>query len=114
MVAPAATATPELRGVVSGSPYGASQGYIAVPVLYSKMSARRVGLKSPVGLIVVKRTQRINVNGASGTLPVGLRVGDRFKGNAEVSALNKRIFYPRITFEKAPVVFFRSKELSLS
>ena len=114
MVAPASAAAPELRGVVSGSPYGASSGYIAVPVLYSKMTARRVGLKSPVGLMVVKRTQRIKVAGAQTTLPVGLRVGDRFKGNAEVTDLNKRIFYPRVTFDEAPSVYFRSKELSLS
>lgn len=114
MAAPAGAAAPELRGVVSGSPYGASQGYIAVPVLYSKMTARRAGLKSPVGLMVIKRTSRVKVNGGPSTLPVGLRVGDRFKGVAPVSALNKRIFYPRITFDKAPQVYFRSKELSLS
>lgn len=112
--APASAATPELRGVVSGSPYGASSGYVAVPVLYSKMSARRTGLRSPVGLMVIKRNQRIKVSGAPSTLPVGLRVGDRFKGNAEVSDLNKRIFYPRITFDEPPAVYFRSKELSLA
>lgn len=114
MAAPAGAAAPELRGVVSGSPYGASSGYIAVPVLYSKMSARRTGLKSPVGLMVIKRSSRVKVNGAPSTRPVGLRVGDRFKGNAEVSSLNRRIFYPRITFDRPPVVYFRSKELSLS
>jgi len=114
MAVPAGAAPPELRGVVSGSPYGASGGYIAVPVLYSKMTARRVGLKSPVGLMVVKRTARIKVTDAPSSLPINLRVGDRFKGNAEVSALNKRIFYPRITFDRAPSVYFRSKELSLS
>ena len=111
---PAGAAAPELRGVVSGSPYGASGGYVAVPVLYSKMTARRVGLKSPVGLMVVKRTERIKVTGAPSSFPINLRVGDRFKGVAEVSALNKRIFYPRITFEDAPSVYFRSKELSLA
>ena len=36
-------------------PYGASNGYMAVPVLYSKQTARNVGLKSPVGLLVVKQ-----------------------------------------------------------
>ena len=29
-----------MRGVVSGSPYGASSGQMAVPVLFSKMTAR--------------------------------------------------------------------------
>ena len=114
MAVPAGAAAPELRGVVSGSPYGASGGYIAVPVLYSKMSARRAGLVSPVGLMVVKRNARVKVNGAPSSLPINLRVGDRFKGSAPVSALNKRIFYPRITFDEAPQVYFRSKELSLS
>src|SRR3954464_10469284 len=73
--------TVEFRGVVSGSPYGASNGYMAVPVLYSKQTARNVGLKSPVGLLVVKRRLSVKLpNGAPRIIPVNLRAGDRFKG----------------------------------
>src|SRR6476646_9819788 len=81
----ASAKTAEFRGVVSGSPYGASNGYMAVPVLYSKQTARNNGLKSPVGLLVLKRTQRVAIPASAGTtvariLPVNLRTGDRFKG----------------------------------
>ena len=67
-VVPAAASakTVELRGVVSGSPYGASNGYMAVPVLYSKQTARNVGLKSPVGLLVFKRTGKVKLPNGGG------------------------------------------------
>jgi DNA-binding transcriptional MerR regulator len=110
----AAAKTMDMRGVVSGSPYGASNGQMAVPVLFSKQTARNTGLKSPVGVIVVKRTQRVKLpNGAGSTLPVNLRTGDRFKGRGEIGALQQRVYYPRVVFRKA-VVYFRSKELSLA
>jgi prefoldin subunit 5 len=102
-----------MRGVVSGSPYGASGGQMAIPVLFSKMTARNAGLKSPVGVIVVKRTQRVKLPDGSRVLPVNLRTGDRFKGTGDVGSLQRRVFYPRVVFSK-PVVYFRSKELSLA
>src|SRR5436190_10563004 len=103
-----------MRGVVSGSPYGASNGQMAVPVLSSKMTARNAGLKSPVGVIVMKRTQKVKLpGGAPATLPVNLRTGGRFKGVGDVGALQQRVFYPRVVFSK-PQVYFRSKELSLA
>jgi uncharacterized coiled-coil protein SlyX len=103
-----------MRGVVSGSPYGASGGQMAIPVLFSKMTARTTGLKSPVGVIIVKRTQKVKLpNGAGYTVPVNLRTGDRFKGTGVVGSLQQRVFYPRVVFPKA-VVYFRSKELSLA
>jgi prefoldin subunit 5 len=103
-----------LRGVVSGSPYGASNGQMAIPVLFSKITAHNAGLKSPVGVIIVKRTAKVQLpSGAGTTLPVNLRTGDRFKGVGDVNTLQQRVFYPRIVFSK-PVVYFRSKELSLS
>lgn len=106
--------TVEFRGVVSGSPYGASNGYMAVPVLYSKQTARNVGLKSPVGLLVVKRSLSVKLpNGAPQILPVGMRTGDRFKGKVPMKSTYTKSFYPRITFS-AVSVYFRSKELSLS
>jgi polyhydroxyalkanoate synthesis regulator phasin len=106
--------TIDMRGVVSGSPYGASSGQMAIPVLFSKQTARNGGLKSPVGVIIVKRTQKVKLpNGAGSTLPVNLRTGDRFKGRGEVGALQRRVYYPRVVFNKA-VVYFRSKELSLA
>jgi uncharacterized coiled-coil protein SlyX len=104
----------EFRGVVSGSPYGASNGYMAVPVLYSKQTARNVGLKSPVGLLVVKRTLSVKLpNGAPRILPVGLRAGDRFKGHVPMKSSYTKSFYPRITFSDV-TVYFRSKELSVA
>jgi uncharacterized protein YukE len=110
----AATAgTVPMRGVVSGSPYGASNGQMAVPVLFSKMTARNAGLKSPVGVIILKRTQQVKLPSGGTTLPVNLRTGDRFKGFGTVGDLQRRVFYPRVVFSK-PVVYFRSKELSLA
>ena len=106
--------TPELRGVVSGSPYGASNNSMAIPVLFSKETVRSAGLKSPVGVVVLKRTQRVRLPGGAGyALPVNLRAGDRFKGYGPVSAANKRTFYPRVPLTKSPAIYFRSKELSL-
>jgi hypothetical protein len=107
-------ATVPMRGVVSGSPYGASGGQMAIPVLFSKMTVRNTGLKSPVGVIIVKRTQKVKLpSGAGNTLPVNLRTGDRFKGNGVVGSLQQKTFYPRVVFEQA-AVYFRSKELSLA
>lgn len=112
--ASASAKTVEFRGVVSGSPYGASNGYMAVPVLYSKQTARNVGLKSPVGLLVVKRTARVGLPaGAPKILPVGLRTGDRFKGMVPMRSSYTKSFYPRISFSSVNV-YFRSKELSLA
>jgi hypothetical protein len=106
--------TVEFRGVVSGSPYGASNGYIAVPVLYSKQTARNNGLKSPVGLLVVKRSLPVALpSSAPRILPVGLRTGDRFKGLVAMKSSYQNSFYPRITFNSVQV-YFRSKELSLA
>src|SRR3954471_1370672 len=106
--------TVAMRGVVSGSPYGASSGQMAIPVLFSKQTARLTGLKSPVGVIIVKRTQKVKLpNGAGYTVPVNLRTGDRFKGMGEVGSVQRRVFYPRVVFPQA-IVYFRSKELSLS
>ncbi len=102
-----------MRGVVSGSPYGASNGQMAIPVLFSKNTTRAAGLKSPVGVIIVKRTQKVPLPGAGSTLPVNLRTGDRFKGTGVVGSLQQRVFYPRVVFPKASV-YFRSKELSLA
>jgi hypothetical protein len=110
----ASAAAPQLRGVVSGSPYGASGGSMAIPVLFSKMTVRNAGLKSPVGVIIMKRTQKVALPGGGSSLPVNLRTGDRFKGAGEVSDINKRTFYPRVPMGKGTVVYFRSKEMSLA
>jgi hypothetical protein len=110
----ASAQTPQLRGVVSGSPYGASGGTMAIPVLFSKMTVRSTGLKSPVGVIILKRTQRVKLPDGGVSLPVNLRTGDRFKGVGEVSGVNQRTFYPRIPLTKNAVVYFRSKEMSLA
>ena len=104
----------ELRGVVSGSPYGASNSSMAIPVLFSKMTASKAGLKSPVGVIILKRTQRVKLPGGGTSLPVNLRTGDRFKGVGQISPTNRRTFYPRVPLTKTPVVYFRSKEMSLA
>jgi uncharacterized coiled-coil protein SlyX len=110
----ASAKTIEFRGVVSGSPYGASNGYMAVPVLYSKQTAHNAGLKSPVGLLIVKRSLSVKLpDGAKPVLPVGLRNGDRFKGTVPMKPSYTKSFYPRITFSTVNV-YFRSKELSVS
>src|SRR3954464_4395886 len=102
----------EFRGVVSGSPYGASNGYMAVPVLFSKQTAQANHLKSPVGLLVVRRALRVALpTGTPAILPVNLRAGDRFKGKVAMKPAYKKSFYPRITFSSV-TVYFRSKELS--
>jgi hypothetical protein len=112
--AAAQAGTVPMRGVVSGSPYGASNGQMAIPVLFSKTTAGAAGLKSPVGVIVVKRTQQVKLpNGGGYTIPVNLRTGDRFKGFGKVTALQQKVFYPRIVFANT-VVYFRSKELSVA
>jgi chaperonin cofactor prefoldin len=103
-----------MRGVVSGSPYNASGGQMAVPVLFSKQTARTSGLKSPVGVIIVKKAQKVKLpNGGGYTTPINLRTGDRFKGMGVVGDLQQRVFYPRVVFPKT-TVYFRSKELSLA
>jgi uncharacterized protein YukE len=102
-----------MRGVVSGSPYGASNGQMAIPVLFSKDTASKAGLKSPVGVIIVGRNQKVQLPGGGSTIPVNLRNGDRFKGTGIVGALQRKVFYPRIVFPTA-IVYFRSKELSLA
>ena len=109
----ASASAPQLRGVVSGSPYGASGGTMAIPVLFSKMTVRNTGLKSPVGVIILKRTQLVKLPGGATSLPVNLRTGDRFKGTGVVSSVNKRTFYPRVPMSKDAQVYFRSKEMSL-
>ncbi|HEX6713832.1 MAG TPA: hypothetical protein VF066_10615 [Thermoleophilaceae bacterium] len=110
----ATAAGPQLRGVVSGSPYGASGGSMAIPVLFSKMTAHSTGLQSPVGVIILKRNQRVKLPDGTSALPVNLRTGDRFKGTGAISAVNKRTFYPRVPMEKGTQVYFRSKEMSLA
>jgi chaperonin cofactor prefoldin len=112
--AAASAKTLEFRGVVSGSPYGASNGYMAVPVLYSKQTAHSAGLKSPVGLLIVKRNLAVRMpSGSPRILPVALRTGDRLKGTVPMKSSYRKSFYPRITFSSVSV-YFRSKDLSLS
>ena len=106
-------ATVPMRGVVSGSPYGASGGQMAIPVLFSKVTASKAGLKSPVGVIIVGRNQKVQLPGGGTTIPINLRTGDRFKGTGIVGSLQRKVFYPRVVFPTA-IVYFRSKELSVS
>jgi hypothetical protein len=110
----AAGAAVPMRGVVSGSPYGASNSQVAVPVLFSKETMRKARLRSPVGVIIVGAKQRVKLPGGAGfTTPGNLRIGDRFKGAGNVGPTQRRAFYPRVTFRNA-AVSFRSKELSLA
>src|SRR3954452_20212564 len=97
--AAASAKTVEFRGVVSGSPYGASNGYMAVPVLYSKQTLRNFRLKSPVGLMMVKKKLAVKMpNGAPKIVPVNMRSGDRFKGDLVMKTIYQRTFYPRVNF----------------
>ncbi|HYZ30434.1 MAG TPA: hypothetical protein VE570_15330 [Thermoleophilaceae bacterium] len=108
----ASAAAPQLRGVVSGSPYGASDSTMAIPVLFSKMTVRAARLKSPVGVIILKRTQKVKLPGGGSSLPVNLRAGDRIKGSAKVTASIRRSYYPSVPLTKKAAVYFRSKEMS--
>lgn len=105
---PAGAAT--LKGQVVGSPYLADSARTAVPVLFSKQSARAAHLRSPLGVAVVPRRRALAAAGGT-VLPGRLRLGDRFTARASVSKGARGAVYPTLTLTGMKVTK-RAKQLS--
>jgi hypothetical protein len=99
-----------LKGTVTGSPYVASSTATAVPVTFSKQSAQRAGLRSPVGVLVVPRRRAIPAPGGA-VLPTALRLGDRFRFTSAVPAAARAAVYTRLATSRLSV-YKRSRTLS--
>lgn len=112
-VAPAAKVKKAaLRGQVVGTPYVADTR-TAVPVLLSKESARKAGLKSPIGVMLLPRTSNVPTPGGGKSKPGNLRLGDKFRAVGEITKEARGAVYARVnavptTFE----VYRRGKTLS--
>jgi hypothetical protein len=94
VAAPAAGAA-SLKGQVVGSPYVADAARTAVPVLFSKQSARAAHLRSPLGLLIVNRRAKLAAPGGAVTAGL-LHLGDRFRATARVPAGARTDTFPRI------------------
>jgi len=99
-----------LKGTVSGAPYVASPTTTAVPVTFSKQTADRAGLRSPVGVLVVPRTRKVPAPGGA-VVPTALRLGDRFRFSAAVPKAARAAAYTRLATSRL-VVSKRSRTLS--
>lgn len=99
-----------LKGTVVGAPYVASSTTTAIPVLISKQTAKRARLKSPIGVLVVPRRRAVRTTEGN-VMPSALRLGDRWKGSAQISSEARRAVYSRISLKKV-TVYKRSKTLS--
>src|SRR3954447_3245067 len=99
-----------LKGTVSGSPYVASPSAAAVPVTFSKQTATRAGLRSPVGVIVVPRSRKIPAPGGAVT-PTALRLGDRFRFTTAVPKTARAAVYTRLATSRLSV-YKRSRTLT--
>ena len=110
---PAAASAVTLKGTVVGSPYVGSQTRTAIPVLFSKQTAKAAGLTSPLGLLVVPRKGTVTTPDGA-VRPGNLRLGDKFKLNVRVAKSVQKAVYPRLELKrlKAISVTKRSKTLS--
>src|SRR3954463_3342258 len=99
-----------LKGTVTGSPYVASRTAAAVPVTFSKQTATRAGLRSPVGVIVVPRSRKIPAPGGPVT-PTALRLGDRFRFTTAVPKAARAAVYTRLATSRLSV-YQRSRTMS--
>src|SRR3954467_970349 len=99
-----------LKGTVTGSPYVASATAAAVPVTFSKQTAQRAGLRSPVGVIVVPRRRAIPTPEGRVT-PTALRLGDRFRFATTVPKTARAAVYTRLATSRLSV-YKRSRTLS--
>src|SRR3954462_11607126 len=99
-----------LKGTVTGSPYVASATATAVPVTFSKQSAQRAGLRSPVGVIVVPRRRAVPTPEGRVT-PTALRLGDRFRFATHVPKAARAAVYTRLATSRLSV-YKRSRTLS--
>src|SRR5690349_24664457 len=109
LIAPPAHAA-LLKGTVTGSPYVASATAAAVPVTFSKQTAQRAGLRSPVGVIVVPRGRRIPALGGAVT-PTALRLGDRFRFATVVPRAARTAVYTRLATARLSV-YKRSRTMT--
>lgn len=105
----ASAATVQLKGQVVGTPYP-SGTRTAIPVLFTKGSADKARLKSPLGVAIVPRAKSVKVPGGA-SLPGRLRVGDRFRAKSRVSRAARTSVYPRLTLTGLTVTQ-QSKTLS--
>src|SRR3954471_22285890 len=109
LVAPPAHAA-LLKGTVTGSPYIASRTAAAVPVTFSKQTAQRAGLRSPVGVIVVPRSRKIPAPGGAVT-PTALRLGDRFRFTSAIPKAARTAVYTRLATSRLSV-YKRSRTMT--
>jgi hypothetical protein len=107
---PASAHAALLKGTVTGSPYLAGPTTAAVPVTFSKQSAQRAGLRSPVGVIVVPRRHAVPTPEGP-VAPTALRLGDRFRFAAAVPAEARAAVYTRLATSRLSV-YKRSRTLS--
>jgi uncharacterized phage infection (PIP) family protein YhgE len=105
MLAGAASAA-QLKGQVVGSPYSADVR-TAIPVLLSRVSAKRAGLSSPVGIFIVPRRKLVTTPDGR-VLPSRLRPGDRLEATARVGGQARHTPYFRLSLHNV-VVKRRSK-----
>jgi hypothetical protein len=108
LAAPASGAL--LKGTVTGSPYVASGASTAVPVTFSKQTAARAGLRSPVGVIVVPRRRMVPTPDGP-VRPTALRLGDRFRFSSSVPAAARAAVYTRLATSRLSV-YKRSRTLT--
>ena len=109
LIAPPAHAA-LLKGTVTGSPYIASPTAAAVPVTFSKQTAQRAGLRSPVGVIVVPRGRKVPAPGGAVT-PTALRLGERFRFATVVPKAARAAVYTRLATSRLSV-YKRSRTMT--
>lgn len=94
-----------LKGTVTGSPYVATASTSAIPVIFSKQTARQAGLRSPVGVVIVPRRVHLRVPGKErAVLPGRLRLGDRFRFDVRIPKAARRAVYTRLVVPKGRFV----------
>jgi hypothetical protein len=98
-----------LKGQIVGTPYVAGNRS-AIPVLLSKQTARRAGLRTPVGVVILPRTRPV-ATPAGKVKPGNLRLGDRFHARGVITMTTRRAAYPRIAMRSLRVTR-RGKTLS--
>jgi conjugal transfer/entry exclusion protein len=95
-----------LKGQVVGSPYS-SDVRTAIPVLLSRVSAKRAHLDSPVGVFIVPRKATIPTPDGP-VIPARLRPGDRLQAAGRVGGAARSATYFRLGLRNV-VVKRRSK-----
>ena len=99
VAAPAAAAPAKVRtltGQVTAAPYLVKRK-VVVPVLLDQRSAKRARLTAPVGVLLLKRAQRVKVRGQRARVaPEFLRPGDRLRSRARVTKQARRTGYWRL------------------